>query len=611
MPPQSWSPETRHLIKHLEQVVFVNEAKKDESSAPAASTSKAAPRQTTFRPFKLSEGKPKLPPPEEPKPERYRAKPAPKFAEGPTKEQRALEAAREKNRKEVAQKYMDPAGGKFQLASDERPMKLPELLEQARREFEAQHEYRPVVAKPVPDAPDAEVRLNAAAILREDAVYRKKQAEEAAALRAFEQELHDSTAFDRWRAEALARDERERAEEVERRRREMAAAQEAAIRAKEAQVEENKAVAQEMKKEREVQLREVAEEAEVQRLAAAILAEDIRKGREATRRAVERQEAENRQAAEELKRRQAEDARRLAAQAEAELRERQEAIRQLRALLTAREKFQRKVDPTWVPNLGLLGEMSLLELKERVVQVRERVAIEEEEQRQRNQRTKEERQSVLMAKAANISKARKLAHAQAVLRRARREEESRAAALEKERAEEVLVRELDAKLRAKREKIREEKARVEEEVRRAKFEQQGLGASAAQVEAKKFLELRKGAEREIVERQTRAKEEAEQYESMQAKLQATHLGHARAQIKARLEGYAAHDRVLAEDVAVAVADHEADLARKKGLVAQTREFEATLQLRTGRGPAGSLVRPPGAKRAALEASQAMAEVAEL
>lgn len=84
---------------------------------------------------------------------------------------------------------------------------------------------------------------------------------------------------------------------------------------------------------------------------------------------MEKQEAENRALAEERRREAEEEARRVAAQKEAELKERQDMIRQLRAMLKAKEKFERKVDPTWVPNLGLLGEMSLLELRQRVAQV--------------------------------------------------------------------------------------------------------------------------------------------------------------------------------------------------------------------------------------------------
>ena len=62
-------------------------------------------KTTTLEPFKLSEPRPRPLPVEDPPPPPIRAKPAPKFNSGPTKEEEAIQAAKAANHKAHNAKY--------------------------------------------------------------------------------------------------------------------------------------------------------------------------------------------------------------------------------------------------------------------------------------------------------------------------------------------------------------------------------------------------------------------------------------------------------------------------------------------------------------------------
>jgi hypothetical protein len=75
----------------------------------------------------------------------------------------------------------------------------------AARETEALKPHPP--PRPAPPPPVAEVRSNAATILREDAVYQKRQTEEAKGLARFESELRDDSEYQGWKSRMHALDE--------------------------------------------------------------------------------------------------------------------------------------------------------------------------------------------------------------------------------------------------------------------------------------------------------------------------------------------------------------------------------------------------------------------
>jgi hypothetical protein len=92
------------------------------------------------------------------------------------------------------------------------------LAEEAARQLAETTRYIP----PQPKDPSlalraaeyAAVRLNTAAVLREDALLRKKQEEESALIRRYESELRDDSEFYEWQAKMRQADEMKRLEEV-------------------------------------------------------------------------------------------------------------------------------------------------------------------------------------------------------------------------------------------------------------------------------------------------------------------------------------------------------------------------------------------------------------
>ena len=59
-----------------------------------------------------------------------RCHPAPIPHQGPTKEERAIEAAKQRNRQQQLQRFSDPAHGPFHLLTAERPTNTQQLKQQ-------------------------------------------------------------------------------------------------------------------------------------------------------------------------------------------------------------------------------------------------------------------------------------------------------------------------------------------------------------------------------------------------------------------------------------------------------------------------------------------------
>ncbi|KAJ9512903.1 hypothetical protein QJQ45_029115 [Haematococcus lacustris] len=522
-------PQMTAMLDSLEERVYFTrrrlEDKEATASGAASDTSKhsfnARRAPTTQQPFNLSEPRPKPLPVPPPAPKPFKPKLSPPPRDGPTKEELALQAAKEANRKKLERQWAKASP--FRLRCSERPTNIDKIRTEIEMDLARQLTFRPPKPNPVPAPPSATVKLNTAAILREDALYRKKQAEEAADLQRYEAELHDASKFKAWKAAMLNMDEAARAAEVEARRIAMAAVQEAAIKARAAQVEENQELGRLLKAQskalEEAKEREVREEVASKQARRAQVIE----ARAGVAQAAERLAADKRATAEEERKKQAADAKAMMEAQLKDIAEKRDIIMQLRALEKAPQQRVVEFDPTDMPDHGLLESMPLVELRERLLVAKRRAKEEEERKRAQNLAERQEREAALLDKVANIQRVRKVAAAQAQLRRNSTTAEAAATQASLLTKHESGVLELNAKLEAKRAATAAEAARIAAETKRIRFEQMQQAAGALALEENKFRELRQGAQREAVARQVGKFVDTTLLDSTKAKAQAMRL----------------------------------------------------------------------------------------
>lgn len=106
------------------------------------------------------------------------------------------------------------------------------LIDKEQQEEELEAGFNMKHSNPIPKMDEnVSVRVNAAAILREDALIRKRQEAEMKLLKDYEENLRDTSEFDRWQQEMKDKDEQAKLDAIEERRIKMATAQMEALMA--------------------------------------------------------------------------------------------------------------------------------------------------------------------------------------------------------------------------------------------------------------------------------------------------------------------------------------------------------------------------------------------
>jgi hypothetical protein len=398
-----------------------------------------------------------------------------------------------------------------------------------------------VIPRQLPNYSDksGQVRLNAAAILREEARLKKQEQIERKRVEALVVDMRDGSEFERWQAEMKAKDEVESMEHFQLRKIEMELAREEAIKAQKTKLQENYVTAYKIKEESKEQAHR-RDQADAQLLdERRRLAEQIYDERANI--AVEREKVvdKNKKLKEELQAEITEAVARRKEEEIVEIAKRDELIRQIKEIQKQPMARNKGFDPTEVMGFGLLEEMSLAQLWEKLEVVKKQREEETDKRREDNLRKKEEKNSELMGKAARIQEMRaKQSKANETKRSQQIEDKLRKERLMQQAREKGLLS-VHERIGEKKKSKQVEQDKLAKELREIQLKRQYLQANRALVEEKAWKELEVGVER-------RAKNEQDDRLLVQERIERVKLAETQLRAKAANETIRAKTEFLEE-----------------------------------------------------------------
>ncbi|XP_037386422.1 cilia- and flagella-associated protein 99 [Talpa occidentalis] len=403
-PLMRWQPEVQELIRQLEGLL-----------THQAPLSKAKAKVTEPKEFNLTAPRPRAVPMPEPVPEVAKPRPVPRSTYQPPKEQRLLEMTRRYNRRKAEELLLQANVEELRCAvprargvppeqdSKEPQLRLPPRIRRT-----------PKLTFFRPDA--VQVKLNTAAILREGALYQRQVERELQRVDKLVDGAGDFSEFLLWQKRMQAKDREEQLVAGECRRLQGKLSHEEAALARQHLARENKQKADRKKEETAGRMQQHAERCLQEKRAMKELVEQVMEAQKNIKVAQMKLLKDRQQIVQEVLEESRELQQRGAEAAREEQRQRYKRISQLRALETQPLRKGKLVDLTQTPGYGLEGEMSLVELRERLALLREAQRLQEEEKRDQIVRGKRAKSQELQDVVQQISLCRSAMGRAAALR---------------------------------------------------------------------------------------------------------------------------------------------------------------------------------------------------
>ncbi|NWY24735.1 CFA99 protein, partial [Pheucticus melanocephalus] len=250
------------------------------------------------------------------------------------------------------------------------------------------------------------IKLNTAAILREGALYQRKLEEELKRVEILQQGAGDSSEFLEWQKQMRGKDVEDQLAEIECRRLQGKLSYEEAVLAHQNVTQENKKKADLLREEKAELMHLYTEKRLQEQKAMKELVEQVMEGHKNVKQVKEKIQEYKQQIVQQVCEESGELLRQALEEQEEKNRKRYELIQQIRAIESTPSIRHKLVDLTETGGHGLFGEMSVVELRERLALLKEAQKAAEEEKRDQIIHEKQAKEQLILDKLDQISQFR-------------------------------------------------------------------------------------------------------------------------------------------------------------------------------------------------------------
>ena len=491
-------------VKDLSKIgKTLSQLKREKKRTTRLNLAKKTKKELIIQPFNLSENKPrKFKEPNELE-TKFEMKPLPlgdynktSLADIENKRKERLEIIK----KNVLEKYNVK---QFEFASDKRPSNKEKIKEEIEKKIESTLQFNNKYVNPPIDYSkfNGDVKYNEAGILREEFNINKNKKNEENELKRKLIEKTDSSEYERFLSENRERDDILNMQKIQKRRIELGLARDAAVNYKIRKTLENQIKVAEHKRQEELNLKHRNEKKKREISKKRELVLEIGKEHENINKNRIKREIENKENYQNFRN----EFNKLTLIAKEEQKilndRRDDLIRQIRELEKIPVKRVTGYDPSETPGYGLLEEMSIIELKERL-EIQKKMHLDEiNSKREENKLKMSEKNDEILQKANFIMNYRDKMRNEREIKRQKKLDDMKNQENLKRQIHEFNAFEARKNLENKREKLRKEDEIFMKKLHEINLQRQFLKQGRSAVEEKIYHMMEDGMERKVTNRQ--------------------------------------------------------------------------------------------------------------